>query len=102
MYNVRTLSPLGKVPDCERCHECFHQWYDTISGIAGQVDTLQATVDTLIITNYNGYTVSSIEATIASLVQQLEEANHTLSTITLQASDVIMLEDMLTEVTSYL
>ncbi len=60
--------------------------------------SLQVSVNTLITDNYNGYNVSGIESEVQALLQQLAEANQSLSAITLQPGDVAVLEDSLSEV----
>lgn len=88
----------GKVPDCERCHECFFQWHDIISSLLSDATALQASIEALITDNYNGYTVSAIESEVEKLLQQLVEANQSLSSITLQSEDIDDLERSLSEV----
>ena len=91
----------GRVPNCEPCHECFQQWYDIISEVAGTASILRSRIQILITANYDDHTVASIESQISSLLVQLENANQTLSNITLQTSNIVELEQTLSEVCVY-
>ena len=92
----------GRVPNCEPCHECFQQWYDIISEVSDTASILRSRIRILITANYDGHTVASIESQISSLLVQLENANQTLSNITLQTSNIADLEQTLSEVCVYL
>ena len=88
----------GRVPDCERCQDCFFQWDDIISNITNEVSILQTRVELLITLNYDGYTIAGIEMEVISLLNQLSQANQSLNSITLQTSSVIAAKASLTEV----
>ena len=58
-------------------------------------------MELLITVNYEGYTVASIENAVASLLNQLSQANESLNSITLQISSVVGEEASLTEVNNH-
>ena len=62
------------------------------------MDILENRARLLVILNYNGYTVESIEADVQGLLDQLAAANSTLQSITLEGSSVQQLQDSLSEV----
>lgn len=90
----------GRVPDCERCHECFFQWDDIVSNITNEISVLQTRVELLITLNYDGYTIAGIEMEVAFLLNQLSQANQSLNSITLQTSSVIAAKASLTQVSN--
>ena len=89
---------LGQVPNCERCHDCYFQWYDIIGSFTDRADSLQSSMDDLITTHYNGHTEESLEQEIDGLRTQLDQVNLTLSAITLEEADVEEIEMILIEV----
>lgn len=89
---------VGQVPNCERCHDCYFQWFDIINNLTVRADSLQSTITRLITTYYNGHTEESLMAELVMLMEQLDQVNQTLSNITLEGSDVDVLEEILTRV----
>lgn len=89
---------LGQVPNCERCHECYFQWYDITSELASRVSALFTNTQSLLTTYYNGHTMESIQREIDLLLGQLENATLTLGRITLSEGDITDLEQVIMQV----
>ena len=89
----------GQVPNCERCHDCYFQWYDIVNMLASRISDLRMQVQSLITTYYNGHTLESIQNEIDLLLSQLDNATVVINSITLNENDVAVLEMTLAQVT---
>ena len=97
LYVLFVVTYIGRVPNCERCQDCFFQWPEVIGNLSLIVDNLQYQITSLILTYYNNHTVSSVETEIMMLLDQLILANQILNSITIQETDI----DNLNQVLSY-
>lgn len=95
---ISTLPPLGRVPNCEPCHDCYFQWFYIVGNFTVQVESLEADIERLITTYYNGHTEESLVGEVARLRGQLDLVNQTLGSITLEEGDVEALEMLLMQV----
>lgn len=93
MYII--VLPAGRVPDCERCHECFFQWHDVIGNLSVIVNGLQSQITSLISSYYNNHTANSVQTEITLLLDQLNLANQTLNEINIQETDIDNLNQVL-------
>ncbi len=57
-------------------------------------------IEILITTYYNGHTLDSIQSEIEPLIGLLDDANQTLSNVTINGSDIIELEQSLAQVST--
>ena len=80
------------MPNCEQCHDCYFQWFDIISNFTVRVDALQAQIQELLATYYNGHTAESLSGEVEELLTQLNDVNDTLNLVTLREGDVEELE----------
>lgn len=92
------ILPIGQVPNCEPCHDCYFQWFYIIGNFTLQVEGLQSDIEQLITTYYNGHSEESLADEIERLRVQLDLVNQTLGSITLEEGDVAELETILMEV----
>lgn len=88
----------GQVPNCERCHECFFQWDDNIIVLRQRITGLQSQISNLTEVYFNGSDVDSIWIEISLILIDLQRANETLNSITLQERAVEELQQMIVNV----
>lgn len=88
----------GQVPNCEQCHECFFQWDDVINDLRQGITDLQLRISNLTETYFNNTDENDIQMEINLLLTDLQEANDSLNTITLQESSVDELQQMIINV----
>lgn len=88
----------GQVPNCERCHECFFQWDNDINYLRRRISDLQLQISNLLEANFNNTSVDLIQMEFDLLIAELQQANDSFNSITLQESSVEQLHQMIINV----
>ena len=89
------------MPVCERCHDCFFQWDDIINDLRQRVARLHSQTISLTQLYFDNYTVNEIILEINQLLADLQQANESLNTISLQESSLDELQQTVISVSQF-
>lgn len=88
------------MPNCERCHECFFEWDIAINDLRQRIADLQLQIHNLTQTYFNNTDEENILMEINLLLVELQQANDSLNTITLQENSVDQIQQMIVNVSA--
>ena len=89
------------MPVCERCHDCFFQWDDIINDLRQRIASLHSQTISLTQFYFDNHTVDEIVLDINQLLADLQQANESLNTISLQESSLKELQQTIINVSLF-
>ena len=89
------------MPVCERCHDCFFQWDDIINDLRQKIASLHSQTISLTQFYFDNYTVDEIILETNQLLADLQQANESLNTISLQESSLEELQQTIINVSLF-